>query len=169
MRLLFEMDKKDYAACTHSFTRNSARSIIIRDKNIAMIHSMKDDHYEFPGGGIETGETPEEAMVRETAEEAGLAVIPETIREYGYVHRKQKSDWDETECFIQGNYYYLCEAETSAAPQRLDGYEAEEGYTLEWVDPYTAIRRNRKSPYHPMVLEREARVLELLITEGYFN
>ena len=26
-------------------------------------------------------------MIRETREEAGLAVIPETVREYGYVHR----------------------------------------------------------------------------------
>ena len=29
MRLLFEMDKKDYEHCTHRFVRNSARSIII--------------------------------------------------------------------------------------------------------------------------------------------
>ena len=177
MRLLFEMDKRDYAACTHSFTRNSARSIIIRDKKIAMIHSRKYDYYKFPGGGIETGETPEEAMVRETAEEAGLVVIPSSVREYGYVHRIQKSDGDETECFIQDNFYYLCETEASAAPQNLDGYEAEEAYTLEWVDPYTAIRRNRsvvESPYNPLMFEREARarearVLELLISEGYFN
>lgn len=172
MRLLFEMDKKDYTACTHSFIRNSARSIIIRDKRIAMIHGRKHNYYEVPGGGIETGETPEEAMARETLEEAGLIVIPSSVREYGYVHRIQKSDWDETECFIQDNFYYLCEAETSAAPQNLGGYEAEEAYTLEWVDPYTAIRRNRsvvESPYNPLVLEREARVLELLISEGYFD
>lgn len=31
MRLLFEMDKKDYDNCTHTFTRNSARSIIINN------------------------------------------------------------------------------------------------------------------------------------------
>ena len=172
MRLLFEMDKKDYSACTHSFTRNSARSIIIRGRKIAMIHSMKYDNYKFPGGGIEAGETPEEAMMRETLEEAGLIVIPSSVREYGYVHRIQKSDGDKTECFIQDNFYYLCEAEASAVPQKLDGYEAQEAYTLEWVDPSTAIRRNRsvvESPYHPLMLEREARVLELLISEGYFN
>ena len=29
MRLLFEMDKKDYEHCTHRFVRSSARSIII--------------------------------------------------------------------------------------------------------------------------------------------
>ena len=72
MRLLFEMDKKDYGQCTHTFTRDSARSIIIRDGRLAMIHSIKYDYYKFPGGGIENGENPVEAMIRETREEAGL-------------------------------------------------------------------------------------------------
>ncbi len=39
MRLLFELDKKDYGDCTHRFTRNSARSIIIRDRKALMIYS----------------------------------------------------------------------------------------------------------------------------------
>ena len=68
MRLLFEMDKKDYGPCTHSFVRDSARSIIIKNKKIAMIHSLKYDYYKFPGGGIEKGEDPIDAVVRETRE-----------------------------------------------------------------------------------------------------
>ena len=64
MRLLFEMDLHDYAECTRSFVRNSARSILIRDGRIAMIHSRKYDCYKFPGGGIEKGETPEIAVLR---------------------------------------------------------------------------------------------------------
>ena len=87
MRLLFVMDKKDHGECTHFFIRNSSRSIIIRNGKIGMIHSQKYDYYKFPGGGIEEGETPVEAMIRETREEAGLLVIPETVQEYGYVHR----------------------------------------------------------------------------------
>ncbi len=169
MRLLFEMDKKDYGACTHSFTRDSARSIVIRDGKIAMIHSQKYGYYKFPGGGIEKGETPVQAMIRETLEEAGLIVKPESVREYGLVHRIQRSDHDETECFIQDNFYYLCEAENLPAAQRLDAYEAGEGYTLEFVDPAAAISRNRSvgpTPYSPLMCEREARVLELLIAEG---
>ena len=168
MRMLFEMDKKDYGECTHTFTRDSARSIIIRDKKIAMIHSLKYDYYKFPGGGIENGEDPVEAMIRETREEAGLIVIPETIKEYGYVHRIQKSDKDHTECFVQDNYYYLCEAEKEPIPQKLDDYEAKESYRLEYIDAATAIRKNRnvsESPYNSMMFEREALVLELLQAE----
>ena len=172
MRLLFEMDKKDYGKCTHSFVRNSARSIIIINKKVAMIHSLKYDYYKFPGGGIENGESPVDAMIRETREESGLVVKPETIKEYGYVHRIQKSDLDETECFVQDNYYYLCEAEGYVVSQNLDEYEAKETYTLKFVDPKTAIRKNRnvaQSPYNQMMFEREARVLELLMVEGLLD
>ena len=52
----------------------------------------------------------------------------------------------------------------------MDDYEAREAYTLEFVDPMTAITKNRavgQTPYNPMMFEREARVLELLIAEGY--
>ena len=169
MRLLFEMDRQDYADCTHSFIRDSARSIIIRNGKVAMVHSMKYDYYKFPGGGIEPGEDPTEAMIRETREESGLLILPESIREYGYVHRIQKSDSDPAEIFIQDNYYYLCAADDALASQELDDYESDESYTLEFVDPRTAIEKNRsvvQSPYNTMMFEREARVLEMLIAEG---
>ncbi len=169
MRLLFEMDKKDYGSCTHSFVRNSARSIVIQNGKVAMIHSREYDYYKFPGGGIEEEETPIEALIRETREEAGLVIVPESIQEYGYVHRIQRSDNDETECFIQDNYYYLCNVEENAIPQDLDDYEEKERYSLEYVSPQTAIERNRSvknSPYNETMFEREAGVLELLIKEG---
>ena len=96
MRLLFEIDKKDYDHCTHYFVRNSARAIVICNGNIAMVHSLQYDYYKFPGGGIEKGEFPIDALIREAMEEAGLVLLPETIKEYGYVHRIHKSDTDPT-------------------------------------------------------------------------
>jgi len=169
MRILFEMDKKNYDQCTHVFRRDSARSIIIRDGRIAMIHSQKYDYYKFPGGGINKNETPVEAMIRETREEAGLIVIPESVKEYGYVHRIQRSDRDQSQCFVQDNYYYLCEVRDEKVPQKLDGYEAKESYTLEYVEPDTVIKKNRSAvnnPYNPLMLEREALVIEKLIKES---
>ena len=169
MRLLFTMDKKDYDDCIRLFSRNSARSIVMRNGKIAMIHSQKYHYYKFPGGGIEKGEDPIDAMIRETREETGLIVIPDTVREYGYVHRIQKSDHDPAECFVQENYYYFCNALEDLSSQNLDDYEAEESYELVFIDPEAAIKANRsvkESPYNPMMFEREARVLEMLISEG---
>lgn len=170
MRLLFEMDLHDYAECTRSFVRNSARSIIIRNGKVAMVHSLKYDYYKFPGGGIEAGENPVEAMIRETREEAGLTVIPDSVKEYGLVHRIQKSDSDPAECFVQDNYYYLCDALDETVSQNLDSYESSEGYRLEFMDPQAVIRKNRNvknSPYNGLMFEREARILEMLIAEKY--
>ena len=172
MRLLFELNRHDYDDCTHTFVRNSARSIIIRNHAVALVHSLKYDYYKFPGGGIREGEDPAAAMIRETREEAGLIVIPETVREYGYVHRIHRSGIDPTECFIQDNYYYLCEAREESGSQDLDAYEAGESFTPEFTDPRTAIEKNRStgpSPWDPVMFEREARVLEMLIAEGYFR
>ena len=79
---------------------------------------------------------------------------------------------DETECFVQDNYYYLCDAEECVVAQNLDEYEFTESYTLEFVDPKTAIRKNRnvtQTPYNQAMFEREAKVLELLMAEGLLD
>ena len=172
MRLLFELDRHDYDNCTHSFVRNSARSIIIRNGKIAMVHSLKYDFYKFPGGGINKDESPVEAMIRETREESGLIVIPETVREYGYVHRIQRSGIDPTEVFIQDNYYYICDAEEKPAAQNLDDYELKDAFTLEFVDPHIAIETDLgdiQSPYDRAMFVREAKVLKMLIDEGWLK
>ena len=172
MRLLFEIDTKDYDLNGVAFIRHSARCINIKRGLVAMVHSIKYNYYKFPGGGIEKGESREQAMIRETREEAGLAVIPESVKEYGYVHRIQKSDHDDADYFVQDNYYYLCDVEEDIQVQELDDYEADEKFTLEYVEPDKAIFINRNvnhGPKEQVMLEREAMVLELLKKEGYFN
>ena len=172
MRMLFEIDTKDYDINGKAYVRPSARSIIIKDKKIAMIHSIKYNYYKFPGGGIEGDESKENALIRETLEEAGLVIISSTIKEYGYVHRIQKSDFKDEDYFVQDNYYYLCSCEEKIAEQKLDAYESDEKFTLEFVEPNKAIDINRNEEHGPKdknMIEREAKVLEILIKEGYFD
>ncbi|MGH7157986.1 MAG: NUDIX domain-containing protein [Candidatus Saccharimonadales bacterium] len=52
--------------------RPSAYAIVIKDG--ALLVSPQFDGYDLPGGGIDLGETPEEAAVRETKEETGIDV-----------------------------------------------------------------------------------------------
>lgn len=171
MRKLFTMDSGNYDPKGKAFVRHSARALILRRGKVAMVHSRRYDYYKFPGGGIEPGEDPREAMIRETREEAGLRVLPETVRPYGFVHRVSKSDHPGVEMFVQDNYYYLCDA-VEGGDQCLDDYEAEEGFHLVWTAPETAIRVNRDHDHggkDQVMLEREARVLEQLMAEGCFT
>ena len=164
------IDTKDYNINGKAFIRPSARSIIIQNNKVAMVHSVKYDYYKFPGGGIENGECHTDALIRETLEEAGLMIIPDSIREYGYVHRIQKGHKEDI--FIQDNYYYFCDVTSTIVPQHLDDYESEENFTLNYVDPITAISTNREKSHGEKdlnMIERESRVLELLMNDGFFK
>ena len=172
MRLLFEIDLKNCDKNGKALKRPSARAIIIKDKKIYMVHSLVYDYYKFPGGGIEKDESNIDALIRETAEEAGLVIIKDSIKEYGYVHRIQKAKDEGYSMFIQDNLYYLCDVEDKKINQNLDDYEDFEKFTLELIDPKIAINANRNSDHGPKnkeMIERESKVLEILINEGYFN
>lgn len=167
MRLLFAIDLKNYDKSGTKFIRPSARAIIVRGGKLAMIHSTKYDYYKFPGGGIEKGEKKADALRREVLEEAGLTLIEGSVKEYGYVHRIQKGAIEDV--FIQDNYYYLCSVEDGQQSQKLDAYENEHGFTLEFVTAQEAIFANRNSDHgdtDAIMIEREALVLEMLLDEG---
>ena len=165
MKRLFFMDLKNYDENARHFRRPSVRAIILRDGKAAMVHSLKYDYYKFPGGGIEEGESFHAALIREVKEESGLVVIPDSIRDFGSVLRIQRGTKAVNEVFEQETFHYRCDVEETIQKQQLDGYEADEQFTLEFVAPGTAINVNRKKEHGPkdqVMLKREARVLELL-------
>ncbi len=56
--------------------RTAARAIIIRDNKLLVMKRNKfgDIYYVLVGGGLDPGETPEQALVREVEEEASMTV-----------------------------------------------------------------------------------------------
>lgn len=172
MRNLFDLDLKDYDPDGSVLVRPSARGIIIKNGKVAMVHSLRYNYYKFPGGGLEPGEDAKTALIREVREEAGLRVIPASVREYGVVRRMQKLYHSEYDHLYQENYYFLCDAVDQSAEQDLDDYEAEAGYEPVWVEPEQAIKVQRSGTLDISVRyirEREARILEMLMDEGYFD
>jgi 8-oxo-dGTP pyrophosphatase MutT (NUDIX family) len=64
-----------------------ARVVIVEDGRLALIKRVRDGrtYYLFPGGGVEAGETPEQAAVREAWEELGVDVrLGEVVHEELY-------------------------------------------------------------------------------------
>lgn len=52
--------------------RNRSMALVVRNEKILMIKTLRYNRWELPGGGIEGGETAEEAAIRELKEECGL-------------------------------------------------------------------------------------------------
>lgn len=171
MRMLFEIDKKNYEKGGKTARRPSVRGIMIKDGKVAMMHSVRYDYYKLPGGGIEDEESLEDTLVREVREESGLIVDKDTIKEYGYVHRIEKGHIDDI--FIQDNYYFLCDVFDEQTNQNLDDYEEFEMFKLEYVTSDYAISINNNSNHKEKeelrtfrgMLDRENRVLQLIKEE----
>ena len=164
MKELFRMDRKNYNPEGKVFKRPSARAIILKDGKVLLNYIEKFDCYEFPGGGIEAGETPEEAMIREVAEETGRVIVPGSVREFGIVIRRQQDSKDPDGIFEQENYYYFCDVTEDTVPRKPDEHEIAEGTGPVWVDTLApCIRRNRRSferTGEPFI-EREMRAMDL--------
>ena len=61
--------------------RQRVAAVIIKDNKILLLHRIKDgkEYFVFPGGGIEKGESLEEAVIREVQEELGLEIKIEKL------------------------------------------------------------------------------------------
>ena len=164
MRELFRLDRKNYRPGGKVFERPSARAIILKDGKVLLNYIPKYDCYEFPGGGIEAGETPECALVREVAEETGQRVVPESIREFGIVIRRQRDSKDPDGIFEQKNYYYFCDVTGETVPRKLSDHEIVEGVEPVWVESLAIpVSRNRKAfeQFGEPFIQREMRVMDM--------
>ena len=133
MKTIAEFDIKNYRSEWRTFFREAVRVIIVKDGNVAMVKSKR-GYYKFPGGGKRAFETDVQTAVRETLEETGLTVIESSVSEFGAILEVRKSNRHSEEIFRQMSYYYTASVNDTVAPQKLDGYEADEGYSLEWVN-----------------------------------
>ncbi|WP_411079826.1 NUDIX domain-containing protein [Streptomyces sp. cmx-18-6] len=94
--------------------RVRAGAIVIRDGRMLLLHFREPEvggpHFEIPGGGVEAGETPEEAAVRELREESGL---------HGTIGREVARVWRGG----RHEHYFLMTAEGRVGPlETLDTY-----------------------------------------------
>ena len=149
--------------------RDSARAIIrMGDDKLALVYATKLGYYKFPGGGIHQNEDKSAALIREVQEEVGLVVIPQSIKEYGVVHRFQKSGKIADTVFVQDSFYYTCDVESDKIiNQNLDDYEDKAGFELRIVSIKDALNANLQyrdeDDFNIVMIARDTRVFAMLL------
>lgn len=139
----FIIDKRNYDNVTYINKRSASRGIAFKKDKIILIKSDKYGEYKFPGGGINSDETKEMALIREFKEETGIDVIVESIKEFAVFKEIRKSAiYDEI--FDHTSYYYLVNVKDEIGETNLDDYEKEYGYNLAFVTLDEAIKNNQK-------------------------
>jgi 8-oxo-dGTP pyrophosphatase MutT (NUDIX family) len=69
------------AAWLKTVSRVSSASLILEDSagRVLIVKANYKRYWTFPGGVIDVGETPAQAAVRDTREEVGLVIDPDTV------------------------------------------------------------------------------------------
>ena len=91
-RMIKSIDYHDYDESWDLAYRISARAIIPGPGNTFLLEYIaRDGYYVFPGGGVEDGESLEDALIREVREESGFAVDASSIQRYGQIVLKKSN------------------------------------------------------------------------------
>lgn len=122
--------------------REAIRGVILKKDKLLMVHTNKGD-YKFPGGGANKGESHEETLKREVAEETGY-IIKNVKDKLGEIIERKLDKYAENSIFKMTSHYYLCEISNEKTNQNLDNYEAELGFQGEWIQIDEAIKLNEE-------------------------
>ena len=145
--------------------RIAVRAILVNeDDKIAYLHVKgedrfgKRDHLESPGGGVDEGESLDEALKRELIEELGAHV--EILNEVGYID----IEFNMLERIDRENYF-ICKLIDLNEEKHLLAYEKEFFKGVEWLSIDEAINFFKTSPaisVGNMIHVRERLVLEYI-------
>lgn len=108
--------------------RVAARAILSDSENrIALMHVSNLDYYKLPGGGVDEGESIEDALRRELEEEAGAKHV-EIHDEIGVIHemREQMKKKSIHHC-------YLVQLMGELEDAKQTDKEVEDGYQIVWA------------------------------------
>jgi len=123
----------------HVALRRSARALILNGQNQLLvfertrqntIFSKLHHYYSIPGGGMDAGETPEQAVVRELKEEMLIDIVPErfVIRQFDHEHGRENNYFLVR--IVSGTPTFNPESEEALSKR----YFRHNSFEIAWVD-----------------------------------
>ncbi len=154
--------------------RIGARGIIVGDDGlIGVFNKQNKNEYKLPGGGVDEGESLEDAFIREVLEETGYLV--EINKKLGIITENRSSD-----NFKQISHVYVANLIKNTGNLNLTEKEIDEGGVFIWMDPKDAyekikncindlIESKYENIYHSkFIVTRDKYILEYYL-EGFKN
>ena len=131
MKMLITLSDADFGFDTPQPTewkeRSASRAIIFdADKKVALLHVTKKQYHKLPGGGVEEGESLEEALRRESLEEIGCHIT--NIRELGMSEEHRTRFGVHQIC-----YCYIADVEGEKGAPNFTQEEIAGGFEIVWL------------------------------------
>ncbi|MBY6225985.1 NUDIX hydrolase [Ferrimonas balearica] len=165
MELIQTLHHPDAVVGGSEYTRLSVRALIAHGDQVLLLYTARYDDYSLPGGGVDDGESLQQALLREVAEETGARGLT-ILAEFGLVKELRpwyKPDYDNVRML---SYCYLCDALPELGQTALEHYEVANGMEPRWVNLAEAIAHNEAvmagSPKAGLSIARETWLLKRL-------
>ena len=159
MRRLATLRHPGTPASGSELHRLAVRALVRRTGQLLLVESSDGD-LALPGGGVERGESLEEALRREVLEETG-AVVREVTGAFGEIVEHTPAKEPDIDVFTMTSRYFTCHVHDELRAQSLDDYECGLRLTPVCLSTDRALQRLRatagrtwrRSPRDLLVLE----------------
>lgn len=134
MQIIRTITENDLSRVSDSSTWSSfserigVRAIIVNDlKQVALMHVTNKGYYKLPGGGVDPGETLEDALKRELNEEAGVESY-DVLDEVGEID-EYREEWGK----LSKHLCYLVKLTSDLGESSQTDKEIDHGYKVIWA------------------------------------
>jgi ADP-ribose pyrophosphatase YjhB (NUDIX family) len=136
--------------------REAARAVMFDGGKVALLFVSAQNYHKLPGGGLEGGESVEDALRRELLEETGCKA--RVTGDIGMIVERRESSG-----MLQKSYCFLAKVTEKVGEPRFDSGEIGDGFKLVWMgldDAIAAVERARPSIYTgKFIVKRDAAFL----------
>ena len=134
IRRITDMEICGIEGITPSEPRKCVRIVLLDDNNkVAILHLAKYNFYTVPGGGVDKGESLEQAAMREAIEETGCKC--QIIYSLGIIEENGASyDW------VNISFCYIAQMTGLKGTPDMTPEEIEEETQVQWLDPREALQ-----------------------------